>query len=60
MPLIVQQILLFSTIRNVLKTVWKICILMLGCKGIYLLWFIEWLSVEITGFNIWRCSTFWR
>ena len=30
--LIVKQILLVSTLRNVLRTVWRIYILMLGCK----------------------------
>ena len=30
--MIVQQILLVSTISNVYRMVWKICILMLGCK----------------------------
>ena len=31
--LIVKQILLVSTLGNVLETVWRICILMLGWKG---------------------------
>ena len=31
--LIVKQILLISNLRNVWRTVWRICILMLGCKG---------------------------
>ena len=31
---IVKQILLVSSIRNVQRTVWRICILMLGCKGL--------------------------
>ena len=30
--LIVKQILLFSTLENVWKRVWRICILMLGCE----------------------------
>ena len=29
----VKQILLVSTIRNVKRTVWRICILILGVKG---------------------------
>ena len=29
-----KQILLFSTLGNVQRTVWRICILMLGCKGL--------------------------
>ena len=32
--LIVKQILLVSTIRNIWGPVWRICILMLGCKGL--------------------------
>ena len=32
--MIVKQILLVSTLENVLRTVWRICILMLGCKGL--------------------------
>ena len=31
--LIVEQILLFSPLGNILRTEWRICILMLGCKG---------------------------
>ena len=31
--LIGKQILLVSTVGNVWSTVWRICILMLGCKG---------------------------
>ena len=31
--LIVKQTLLVSTLGNVLRTVWRICLLMLGCKG---------------------------
>ena len=34
--LIVKQILPVSTLRNVQRTVWRICILMLGCKGLTL------------------------
>ena len=34
MLLIVRQILLVSTLKNVLRTVWRICILTLGCKGL--------------------------
>ena len=34
--LIVKQILLVSTLKNVLRTVWRICILTLGCKGLRL------------------------
>ena len=30
---VLKQILLVSTLGNVLETVWRICILMLGCKG---------------------------
>ena len=30
----VKQILLVSTLRNVWRTVWRICILMLGCEGV--------------------------
>ena len=29
----VRQILLVSTLKNAWKTVWRICILILGCKG---------------------------
>ena len=32
--LIVIQILLFSTLGNVSRTVWRICLLILGCKGL--------------------------
>ena len=32
--LIVKQILLVSILGNVLRTVWRICLLMLGCKGL--------------------------
>ena len=32
--LIVKQILLVSTLGNVKRTVWRICILMLGFKGL--------------------------
>ena len=32
--LIVKQILLVSLFANVWRTVWRICILMLGCKGL--------------------------
>ena len=32
--LIVKQTLLFSLFGNVWRTVWRICILMLGCKGL--------------------------
>ena len=32
--LIVKQILPVSTLENVLSTVWGICILMVGCKGL--------------------------
>ena len=32
--LIVKHNLLSCTIGNVQKTVWRICILMLGCKGL--------------------------
>ena len=34
MLLIVKQILLVSTLGNVYRTVWRICILMLLCKGL--------------------------
>ena len=34
--MIVRQILLVSTLKNVLRTVWRICILTLGCKGLRL------------------------
>ena len=30
--LFIKQILLVSSLRNVLRTVWRICILMLECK----------------------------
>ena len=29
-----KQILLVSTLGNVQRTVWRICILMIGCKGL--------------------------
>ena len=32
--LIVELILLVSTLGNVKRTVWRICISMLGCKGL--------------------------
>ena len=32
--LIVKQILLVSTLGNVWRTVWRICRMMLGCKGL--------------------------
>ena len=32
--LIVKQILLVSTLGNVQRTLWRIWILMLGCKGL--------------------------
>ena len=32
--LIAKQILLVSTLGNVQGTVWRICILMLGCTGL--------------------------
>ena len=32
--LIVRQILLVSTLKNILRTVWRICILTLECKGL--------------------------
>ena len=32
--LIVKQILLVSTLGNVLRTVWRIYMVMLGCKGL--------------------------
>ena len=32
--MIVKQILLVSTLGNVLRSVWRICKLMLGCKGL--------------------------
>ena len=35
-PLIVKQILETSTLRNIKRTVWRICMLMLGCKGLIL------------------------
>ena len=34
--LIVKQILLVSTMGNVKRIVWRICILILGCKGLIL------------------------
>ena len=34
--LIVEQILLVSTMGNVKRIVWRICILILGCKGLIL------------------------
>ena len=37
-PLIVKQILLVSTLGKVSITVWRICILMLGCKGLRVNW----------------------
>ena len=33
-PLIVKQILLVKTLRSVSRTVWRICILILGCIGL--------------------------
>ena len=33
--LTVKQILLSSNLGNVKRTVWRICILMLGCKGLF-------------------------
>ena len=30
----IEQILPVSILRNVWRTVWRICILMLGCKGL--------------------------
>ena len=38
--MIVSQILLVSTLRNVLRTVRRICILTLGCKGLTWLTYI--------------------
>ena len=32
------MILLVSTLENVLRAVWRICILTLGCKGLNLTW----------------------
>ena len=32
--LIIKHILLARTIGNVQRTLWRICILMLGCKGL--------------------------
>ena len=32
--LITRQILLVSSLGNVHKTLWRICILMLGCEGL--------------------------
>ena len=32
--LIGKQILLLFSLGNVLRTVWRICILILGCKGL--------------------------
>ena len=37
--LIVKQILLVSLFGNVQRTVWRICILMLVCKGLIRRWF---------------------
>ena len=39
--LIVKQILLVSTLGNVLRTVWRIYMVMLGCKG------LNWLSTDM-------------
>ena len=32
--MIVKQILLAGLLENVLRQVWRICILMLGCEGV--------------------------
>ena len=33
-PLIFKQVLRNITLRNTMRTVWRICILILGCKGL--------------------------
>ena len=43
--LIVKQILLVSTLGNFYKTVWRICILMLGCIGLVINASVSWRNV---------------
>ena len=45
--LIVRQILLVSTLKNVRRTAWRICILTLGCKGLRL-----WLLGSQSHYNV--------
>ena len=38
---IVKHILLVSTFENVYRAVWGVCILMLGCKGLIVLFLLS-------------------
>ena len=46
-----KQILLVSTLKNVLRTVWRICILTLGCKGLNKIILMTALGVELSIFT---------
>ena len=54
--LIVKQILLVSIIENVYKTVWRTSILILGCKGLWLIninyipWFCQWMVCYLVSY----------
>ena len=39
--LIVQQILLISTLGDVQRTVWRMYVLMFGCEGLTILFFLQ-------------------
>ena len=51
--MIVKQVLLASTLGNVQRTVWRICILMLGCKGLGVKGLIISFLTDLPSSNIW-------
>ena len=54
--LIDKQILLVSTLGNVLRTVWRICILMLGCKGFTLTCELQFICTMYFFYSVWLWS----
>ena len=54
--LINKQILLVSTLGNVLRTVWRICILMLGCKGFTLTCELQFICTMYFFYSVWLWS----
>ena len=51
-----KQILLVSTLGNVLRTVWRICILMLGCKGFTLTCELQFICTMYFFYSFWLWS----
>ena len=59
MLLINKQILLVSTLGNVERTVWRICIMTLRCKGLRWWMYLSTFSAKIYSSHLAKCFSFY-